>query len=96
MNISYGKLPRSVSVETPKSVDNCTDDNNVSARMKTLHENVGQHYVTGANPVISEQLARAGTRLAMLLNISGVPRRASINGAPTGPLQVLGHVRRDL
>jgi len=36
VNISYGRLPRSVSVETPKSVDNCTDDNNVSARMKTL------------------------------------------------------------
>jgi len=68
VNISYGKLPRSVSVETPKSVDNCTDDNNVSARMKTLHESVGQHYVTVADPVISEQLARAGTRLAMLLN----------------------------
>ena len=28
--------------------------------------------------------------------IAGVLRRTSINGAPTGPLQVLGHVRRDL
>src|ERR1022692_870556 len=28
--------------------------------------------------------------------ISGVLRRTSINGAPTGSLQVLGHVRRDL
>ena len=27
--------------------------------------------------------------------ISGVLRRAGINRAPTGPLQVLGHVRRD-
>jgi hypothetical protein len=28
--------------------------------------------------------------------ISGVLRCTSINGASTGPLQVLGHVRRDL
>jgi len=36
--------------------------------MKRLHESVDQHYVTGADPVISEQLAKAGTRLALLLN----------------------------
>jgi len=36
--------------------------------MKKATREGWQHYVTGADPVISEQLAKAGTRLALLLN----------------------------
>jgi hypothetical protein len=68
VNVSYGKLSRSVSVETPETVATCKDDNNISARMKRLHERIGQQYLNAADPVIREQLAKAGTRLAMLLN----------------------------
>jgi hypothetical protein len=68
VNISYGKLSTTVPVETPQAIDTCKDDNNVSNRMKALHERIGQQYVNEAGPVIKEQLAKAGTRLAVLLN----------------------------
>jgi len=36
--------------------------------MMDLHEQIGQSYVTAASPAIEQQLARAGARLADVLN----------------------------
>ena len=50
------------------STRSCADNNNVGNRMKNLKEEVGANYQTAATPVIQEQLAKAGVRLAMFLN----------------------------
>jgi hypothetical protein len=64
MNIAGCKLP----LETPTTIHTCKDDSNISTRMLALHERIGQQYTNEAGPVIKEQLAKAGTRLAVLLN----------------------------
>ena len=65
---SYGALPVKIAVETAGTVKQCTDDNNIGNRMLHLHESVGLVYQEAAAPVISERLAQAGIRLAMILN----------------------------
>ena len=64
----YGKLPHHVIPENPVKVNSCLDDNNIMQRMAALHESVSKAYVTAAGPVVEEQLAKAGTRLAAVLN----------------------------
>jgi hypothetical protein len=68
VDTSYGKLPKTIPLETPQPISTCTDNNNISKRMRKLNEKVGQAYVDAASPVIRQQLAKAGTRLAMVLN----------------------------
>jgi hypothetical protein len=63
----YGKLPQRVPLQTPKAIESCADDG-IGSRMYELHERIDQRYLRAASPVIQRQLARAGTRLAMLLN----------------------------
>jgi hypothetical protein len=63
----YGKLSRQVPVGPPQPVESCAD-RDIGKRMYDLHEEINQRYLTAASPVIRRQLARAGTRLAMLLN----------------------------
>lgn len=65
---AYGKLPKAVSPETPQPVMQCSDDHHVSTRLKNLHEKVSTQYLHTVMPVIEQQLVKAGTRLAMLLN----------------------------
>jgi hypothetical protein len=65
---AYGKLPTKIRIEAPKPVATCADDNHISARMLALHEQVDQSYQAAAEPVIQQQLMKAGVRLAMLLN----------------------------
>jgi hypothetical protein len=65
---SYGGLPRKIKGESPVPVSTCLDDNNISARMLALHEDLEQPYQDAAGPVVREQLAKAGVRLAMILN----------------------------
>ncbi len=66
---AYGKLSKAISIapRTPQ-IANCTQNNNVGKRMLKLHEKIGQTYQDAAAPVIEEQLAKAGIRLAMVLN----------------------------
>jgi hypothetical protein len=64
----YVKLPVAIPVEKPVLVKSCVDDNHVSTRMLKLHEQVSQAYVDGVAPAINEQIAKAGIRLAMILN----------------------------
>lgn len=65
---AYGRLPRRVPIETPVHVRECSDDRRVSDRLAQLHESVGPAYIDAVAPAVRAQLAKAGTRLAMLLN----------------------------
>jgi hypothetical protein len=64
----YGRLPVKVPIETPRDVHSCADDEHVSTRLLKLHEQLGDAYVTTAEATIQEQLAKAGVRLADVLN----------------------------
>ncbi|MFZ0959773.1 MAG: S1/P1 nuclease [Terriglobia bacterium] len=64
----YAKLPVAIPVEQPQPVKGCSDDNHVSTRMLKLHEQVSQPYVDAVAPTVNEQIAKAGIRLAMVLN----------------------------
>jgi hypothetical protein len=64
----YGKLPVRIPIESPQVVKSCADDNHVSARMLKLNERLEQPYQDVAARVVQEQIAKAGARLALLLN----------------------------
>lgn len=66
--IVYGQLPVKIAIETPRPVDSCTDDDHISTRMLHLDESLGAEYQDAAAPVVREQLAKGGIRLAALLN----------------------------
>ncbi|HXZ11678.1 MAG TPA: S1/P1 nuclease [Candidatus Sulfotelmatobacter sp.] len=65
---AYGKLNKKIPIEKPVAVNSCADDNNIGARMLKLKEKIDANYEAAAAPVIEEQLAKAGIRLAMILN----------------------------
>lgn len=67
-SVAYGKLPHAIPIEPPRSINSCADDNHVALRMLSLRENLGEPYESAAAPVVREQLAKAGARLAALLN----------------------------
>jgi hypothetical protein len=64
----YRNLPVHVPVEAPQTVKSCADDNQISVRMLKLNEHLTEPYQRGAVPIVRERLARAGARLALLLN----------------------------
>lgn len=66
--VVYGDLPEKIAVEAPQPVESCADDNHIAKRNYQLHEKIDERYLKDASPVIRQQLAKAGTRLAMLLN----------------------------
>jgi hypothetical protein len=65
---AYGRLPAKIAIETPRPIDSCADDDHISTRMLRLNENPAADYQNAAAPVVQEQLAKAGARLAALLN----------------------------
>ena len=67
-SVVYAKVPVAIPVEKPVLVKACSDDNHVSTRLLKLHEVVWQPYVDAVAPTINEQIAKAGVRLAMILN----------------------------
>jgi hypothetical protein len=67
-SVAYYELPVQVPIENQGHIRSCTDNNEVSKRRAALGEHVGQVYQTAAEPTIREQLAKAGTRLAAVLN----------------------------
>ncbi len=75
-SVTYGKLPAAITPEEPVAVAGCADDNNIGQRMLALHEHIDQPYVAAATSVIDEQLARAGARLADVLNRAFAPNPA--------------------
>lgn len=66
--VTYAKLPVPIPIESPVKMTTCADDNNVGNRLFALHEDLEQPYQDAAVPVIDEQLAKAGARLAAVLN----------------------------
>ena len=66
--VVYAKLPVAIPVEKTAAVKSCSDDNHVSTRLLKLNEQVSQQYVDAVAPTINEQIAKAGVRLAMVLN----------------------------
>jgi hypothetical protein len=67
-SVAYGELPRAIHIERPLSVNSCADDDHVALRMLRLRENLGSAYEFAAAPVVERQLAKAGARLAAVLN----------------------------
>jgi hypothetical protein len=67
-SIVYGRLPVKITIEKPRPVESCADDDHISTRMLHLNENLADDYQNVAAPVAREQLAKAGIRLAVLLN----------------------------
>jgi hypothetical protein len=66
--VVYGLLPTQIAVEKPQDVNSCSDDDHIGTRMLKLHEQIGEHYELAAETVVQTQLAKAGARLAALLN----------------------------
>lgn len=65
---AYSQLPDPIPVQNPQPVAECSDPASVFVTIPGLNETLKQPYEDAARPVIEEQLAKAGTRLAMLLN----------------------------
>jgi hypothetical protein len=64
----YGKMPVRIPAETPREVKSCADDDHVSTRNLKLNERLEEPYQDMAAPIVRQQLAKAGARLAILLN----------------------------
>lgn len=62
---AYGELPAAIATEPPRRAVSCAS---TSKRLLRLHERLGEGYEQRAIPVVEEQLAKAGVRLAMVLN----------------------------
>ncbi len=69
-SITYGKLPIAIPVEPERHVlSSCkAGSDNIANRMLAIGEKLEQPYQDAAQPVVEEQLAKAGTRLAVVLN----------------------------
>lgn len=65
---AYGKLNNRIPIENPAPVTTCADANHISTRMLALGEAVDPAYESKVSSTVQEQLARAGFRLAMILN----------------------------
>jgi hypothetical protein len=68
VDIAYGKLPVMVHVEEVQPIKTCTDDDDIGQRMLALDETIGKSYEASAELTVKRQLARAGVRLALILN----------------------------
>jgi hypothetical protein len=67
--ITYGRLPVKIAIEAPlPEFDSCAGGNHVSTRMLHLSEDLEADYQNAAAPAVEGQLAKAGVRLAALLN----------------------------
>ena len=62
---AYRQLPVAIPIASPRRGVQCGE---VSQKVLALHERLGQRYQDAATPAIEEQLAKAGVRLAMVLN----------------------------
>jgi hypothetical protein len=64
----YGFLPIKIAIEKPREVTSCADDDHIAMRMLNLNEKLDNDYQKAVTPVVQEQLAKAGVRLAAVLN----------------------------
>jgi hypothetical protein len=66
---AYGKLAKTIPVEKPHlDVAHCDEDNDIAGRMLALKITASSAYQSAAAPVVEKQLAKAGARLARILN----------------------------
>lgn len=63
----YGRLPVPVRIEPPVAVRVCSD-NRASDRLAALREDLQETYIAAVRPAVRGQLAKAGARLAAVLN----------------------------
>lgn len=61
----YGKLNPAIPVETATAADNCPAE---TAKVRELHIGIGDVYFNQAMPTVERQIAKAGYRLADVLN----------------------------
>jgi len=64
----YGELKPKIAIEPAMEVHSCADDNNIGDRLLRQHITAGAAYQEKAGPVVEERIAKAGARLAMILN----------------------------
>lgn len=64
---AYRALPALIPREPENKVASCAD-NHIGKRMADLHIDLGPRYDDVSHPIVEEQLAKAGVRLATLLN----------------------------
>lgn len=64
---AYRALPAFIPREPENKVSSCAD-NHLGKRMADLHIGLGARYDDVSHPIVEEQLAKAGVRLAALLN----------------------------
>jgi len=64
----YGELMPKIAIEPPMEVHSCADDNNIGDRLLRQHIAAGAAYQEKAGPIVEERIAKAGVRLAMILN----------------------------
>lgn len=65
---AYGALPKKVPIFPDVEMEDCASNNHFAQRMLHRHIVLGQAYQDEAGDVVEERLARAGYRLAMILN----------------------------
>ncbi len=64
----YKRLPKKITVaKTSNPVTNCSD-RNTSTKLAKKHESIQSSYITAVSPDVEMQLAKAGGRLAAVLN----------------------------
>jgi hypothetical protein len=78
----YGGLTPKVAIEPNVPVHSCTDDNNIGERLLHQHITAGEAYQELAAPVVERQIARAGIRLAMILNDAAKSNDSAKSVAP--------------
>ena len=68
VKVGYGALPVEIKpIEDAAQIAKCSDDG-TSKRYLELDEKIDDKYVNAAKPVVKERLAKAGARLAHILN----------------------------
>jgi hypothetical protein len=84
--VSYGDLKPQIPTE-PATAGEADEEGCNAERNKVaaLHITIGDQYFTQAMPVVREQLARAGYRLAGMLNQTFTPAAAGSSGVPSLP-----------
>jgi len=67
--VAYGELPHRIPIAAPRPIASCADLSATErAGLLQLRENLADDYENAAAPVVQEQLAKAGARLASLIN----------------------------
>jgi hypothetical protein len=66
---AYRALPASVAREPEGKAVSCADNNHIAKRMADLQIVLGERYAHVTQPMVEEQLTKAGVRLAALLNL---------------------------